>query len=255
MTVTKSGGIIDVSNSSFVCTSGTPGIGVILAENQNYENWSDWFTNCDFTGDGNAPAFRNTGTGYLANVFLEGCTFFGTYQPSVGASQNNHVSGKIFNASGNPMTQPGWGGILSGPNSPELNLEWQTTSTGDQAGFHFGGVAFDTLINVLSNAPSEGYEQYKSNASPNDTLYIFMDNGWRNLDRTWASGVDSVLANGTSDTLAVTGIQTTSFVEVQLESDPGVNIGCPYHTKTANQDILIWPMACVNKFYYRWRIH
>lgn len=123
-------------------------------------------------------------------------------------------------------------------------------------GWHYGEVFFDTT-KTPSNyaAPHEAMEYYKSNATPNDTLMVYMDAGWRNLDRTWATGRDSVLANNASDTLSVTGIQTTSFVEINLESDPGANIGCPYHTKTANVDILVWPTPCVNKFYYRWRIH
>lgn len=145
--------------------------------------------------------------------------------------------------------------IMDSNTFTQLNgfFEWRDATAGRT--WYYGGVHFDTSKTTVPATPRNGMTWFKANASPNDTIYSYMDDGWRNLDRTWATGRDSVLVNQASDTLAITGIQTTSFVEVQLESDPGVNIGSPYHTLTANQDILIWPVACVNKFYYRWRIH
>jgi hypothetical protein len=244
----KTGGVLDVRDCSFAAISyGGGGIPCRLDEDQTLG--TDYFSNCTFWGNGVDAAFYNTGAGASSYIRAQGCIFYGTYTPSAAAAQTNYVSGKIF-CTTNPILQTGWGAA----GSHWLNIEWQANATGEYGGFHYGSVDFDT-INGLSVAPHAGYLQYKSAASPGDTMWAYMDGGWRNVDRTWSTGRDSVLVNQASDTLAVTGIQTTSFVEVQLESDPGVNIGCPYHTKTANQDILIWPVACVNKFYYRWRIH
>jgi hypothetical protein len=217
---------------------------------EGYNSYSE-FDNCSFITGGNTDTAVLDETYYGGgDIHLNNCNMWGIVGQLNSAGWISIQGGTIYNTN-----YPLFGETA---NRVAGSFNWQYHSSGiTHIGLSMANVMYwDTTANSARTPTArEGMSYYKSNATPNDTLYMFMDNGWRNIDRTWATGRDSVLVNQASDTLAITGIQTTSFMEVQLESDPGVNIGSPYHTLTANQDILIWPVACVNKFYYRWRIH
>lgn len=240
--ITTSGSsLISLNNCQFIDFNG---IGLNITDGGWYSTYF-YAQNCAFRGKYTAISFGGAPSAvegiYLYNVACNGLIVSTNYAKTIYA-RNVSVTDQLGN-NGPIQALITWNGDVS----------W--TYSGVAQSFFFGGLCPDTTKNAAPLGPHEGQTFYFSSAAPHDTFFVYMDAGWRNLDRTWAVGRDSVMANMAADTLTVTGLELGNYIDVQYESDPGVNVGFPYHTVTSGQDIITWPVACVNKFYYRWRVH